>query len=234
MCKKVPFSSEGGVRRGELDYDKQSVDYIAQCKDARVKPGCLIAGCSNKDGDYTAAGLNCEQLYGYNGWRTSHRELDGMTHAQCILKKPDSWRAEFHDKDFEIRSHKYFLSAVGSGSTTTEWRAMYVPPRHGVGRHLRVANQLLWNGIFNAADTAVPFHPPCFEVYKQVSMMKKGKVDMGCIVTLPNVSTYRCPRLPIADFYERNLRLNLSRSISLRMDLALRIPLKSLNTFMFA
>jgi hypothetical protein len=57
------------------------------------------------------AGPGCGHKGGYSGHRITVEEMLGCTTSQCLVYKPDWWRPEDDDEDFE-REGRYFLSGI--------------------------------------------------------------------------------------------------------------------------
>lgn len=145
-------------RLGKLGYhpeDEYKVEHIAG-------PGCL-----NKDG--------------YNGHNIATEEMRGCLTLQCLVRKPPvgamlQYQPEPDDEDFE-RKGEFFLSGLSDYMPSRDSSNPRVyPARHGCSSPH--AEGWFWREE-DAEKYAMPFHPPCLEVYKRASRLRTGDVDIA-------------------------------------------------------
>lgn len=124
------------------------------------------------------AGPHCEHRRGYNGNAISVEEMRLSTTVQCIVEKKSQahdglpeWSSEPDDEDFE-RESEYFLSGLGNKCGSWEDDTTVEPQRHGFND----LNPMHTEG-FAMGDLA--FHPHCLEMYKRVSSLRLGRVDIA-------------------------------------------------------
>lgn len=160
--------------------------YVTIPKDAEPHPACIVAGCSNAQGDHAAGGPGCGEIRGYNGWCISPQEMEMMMRVQCVVEKEYGWEPEPDDQDFEIKSPFAFLTAI-SPRTAEERSIERVPYRHGVGGSLMISN------TDGAWEWYMPVHPPCFEVFRHVSMARYDYVDLWALIQFRRVSICHRP-----------------------------------------
>lgn len=123
------------------------------------------------------AGPGCENKAGYSGHEITVDEMRGCHTVQCLVRKPKGWIFEPlpDDEDFE-KSSDFFLSGLSDcmPSRDSSWLCVR-PARHGCGDPH--ADNIIWQED-EAEDYAMPFHPPCFEVFKRASQLLRGNVDV--------------------------------------------------------
>lgn len=133
-----------------------------------ISSGCHLKWHGNSDTYEHIAGTGCSSTQGYSGHRILLEEMEGCRAIQCLVtnKTPDyPYESEEDDEDFE-RETAYFLTGIGDGSPDEAPLVHIQPPRHGVDQ--------LWI----LPETALQFHPTCFEIFKRVSMARFGRVDV--------------------------------------------------------
>jgi hypothetical protein len=123
------------------------------------------------------AGPGCKNLHGYKGHEISVEEMRGCQTSQCLVRKPRGWTYDPlpDDEDFE-RNGEFFLSGLSDHMPSRDYASPVVTPeRHGC-REPHAENSM-WDAG-DAEEYAMPFHPPCFEVYKRASTLNSGRVDV--------------------------------------------------------
>ncbi|ORY02549.1 hypothetical protein BCR34DRAFT_437902, partial [Clohesyomyces aquaticus] len=127
------------------------------------------------------AGPGCENKRGYPGHDISVEEMRGCQTLQCLVRKPKE-HSEYRfdplpdDEEFE-KSGEFFLSGLGDHMPSRDMSSPLVTPaRHGC-KEPNADNTIWQRG--REHDYAMPFHPSCFEVFKRVSLLSIGKVDIG-------------------------------------------------------
>ena len=156
--------------------------------------GCQILRHDSAGGEEHAAGTGCRCRRGYSGQRISLEEMKGCRAVQCLLEKEEKWQPQPDDQDFELDSN-YFLSGVGDGSPDEGPLEELTPVRHGVNSTL-ITNCIYGVGYSfivvpfvkcgsvsddyqNEDDKdGLPFHPTCFEIFKRISKLRMGVVDV--------------------------------------------------------
>lgn len=124
------------------------------------------------------AGPGCVNVHGYSGHNISVEEMRGCHIFQCLVPKPedeDNFEYLEDDEEFETDG-RYFLSGLGYHMPSRDdgWTHVY-PERHDCGDPN--ADNWIWDQE-NIGEHALPFHPPCFEVYKRASLLAKGMIDV--------------------------------------------------------
>ncbi|KAI9709191.1 MAG: hypothetical protein M1812_007776 [Candelaria pacifica] len=140
--------------------------------------GCYLQERENRfDGERGPAhehisGQGCASGRGYSGHRISLMEMKGCRTVQCLVKKEDGWKEEDGDQEWE-RESEYFLTGWGDGSPDESPLEDITPPRHGV-------DSLIISNICYSddEDEGLPFHPSCFEIFKKVSLLRLGTIDV--------------------------------------------------------
>lgn len=138
--------------------------------------GCRLL-CKGDGGQEHLAGPRCCSTSAYSGHRVSVDEMKGCCDVQCLVFKPDSWERESDDQEFEIESD-YFLTGIGRGSNYDGPLNGINPVRHGISE-LYMSNTLLEGMRVPVAQRGLPFHPTCFEIFKRVSQLRLGKIDIS-------------------------------------------------------
>lgn len=94
---------------------------------------------------------------------------------QCLCRKLEDWRPEPDDEDFEKSAELCFVPGVSKSGADEFDVENLEPVRHGI-------ESTLINNICEEDDPAdqwaVPIHPGCFEIFKRMSMLRFGKVDI--------------------------------------------------------
>jgi hypothetical protein len=128
------------------------------------------------------AGLECNNTYGYSGHEISAAEMRGCQTAQCLVRKPRGYKFDAlpDDEEFETTG-EFFLSGLSDHMPSRDTDSPCVTPdRHGCGRPH--AENCMWDSN-EASDYAMPFHPACLEVYKRVSSLTLGKIDINVLTS---------------------------------------------------
>jgi hypothetical protein len=176
------------------DFDEEAMDeiwsencrdywkwYTSKIPDGREYPfPASDAGLHDPEPNFVEhiAGVDCGHQHGYNGNAISVEEMRLCTTVQCIVEKQSEahdplpeWTPESDDEDFE-RDSKYFLSGLGDRCGSWEDNCTVEPIRHGFND----INPIFTEG-FKLGDLA--FHPHCFEMFKRVSTLRLGRVDVA-------------------------------------------------------
>jgi hypothetical protein len=127
------------------------------------------------------AGPGCNIIEGYSGHEISAEEMRGCQTLQCLVRKPGGYVFSPlpDDEDFE-KTGGYFLSGLSGHMPSRDYSTPRVKPvRHG--REEPDADNYVWE--HNASDVSMPFHPPCLEVYKRISLLLNGNVDMSALTS---------------------------------------------------
>jgi hypothetical protein len=128
------------------------------------------------------AGPECNNATGYSGHEISADEMRGCQTVQCLVRKPPGYRFDAlpDDEDFETNG-EFFLSGLSDHMPSRDDNSPRVTPhRHGCERPH--AENCMWEDNV-AHDYAIPFHPTCFEVYKRMSSMTRGKIDVSTLTS---------------------------------------------------
>ncbi|KAF2641925.1 hypothetical protein P280DRAFT_468412 [Massarina eburnea CBS 473.64] len=124
------------------------------------------------------AGPGCLHLAGYSGHDISVEEMRGCQVLQCLVPKikNSDFVPQDDDEDFE-KEGDFFLSGLGDYMPSRDIDCPRVtPPRHGCRQpHAENHN---W-GLDFEDPHAMPFHPTCFEVFKRVSLLQNGNIDVS-------------------------------------------------------
>lgn len=130
------------------------------------------------------AGPNCQNRGGYNPFEISAEEMRGCKTIQCLCMKDQHWRPAPDDEDFEVSS-KYFLTGLSDHMPSRDVASPGLfPSRHSLDSPM-VDVMVMDPGI----DAAVPFHPACFEIYKQMSRRHFGEVNVNGLMGWFNVES---------------------------------------------
>ena len=175
------------------DFDEEAMDetwfdecrdywkwYTSKIPDGREDPyPAPDAGVHDPEPNFIEhiAGVDCGHPHGYNGNAISAEEMRLCTTVQCIVEKRSEahdplpeWSPEPDDEDFE-RDSKYFTSGLGDRCGSWEDDCTVEPVRHGFND----LNPMSTEG-FGLGDLA--FHPHCLEMFKRVSTLRLGRVDI--------------------------------------------------------
>lgn len=118
---------------------------------------------------------------------------------QCLALKDEHFEPEEDDEGFE-KDGKYFLTGVSEG-TPDEWDTVrFVVARHGMQETLmNNVDEVGADGMFfgkwvlidrkDGDPWALPFHVACFAIFKRVSTLRFGFVDVERLWKLRRVST---------------------------------------------
>lgn len=122
------------------------------------------------------AGPGCESTSAYNGHKISAEEMFGCSTLQCLARKSNArYEQGVHDEDFEVTG-AFFLTGLSDHMPSRDIDSPTVyPARHGCSDPN--AENCLWDED-RAREAAMPFHPPCLEIYKRASLLKTGCVDI--------------------------------------------------------
>ncbi|MCJ1377209.1 hypothetical protein MMC17_000301 [Xylographa soralifera] len=125
------------------------------------------------------SGPGCISRNGYSGQRISLEEMKGCRAIQCLVHKDADWEPEPNDQDFELESD-YFLTGVGY--SPPELGLLNIPKtaRHGADRlwFFNLIDLSFFVGTANPNTVALPFHPTCFEIFKKVSQLRLGSINV--------------------------------------------------------
>ncbi|MCJ1391456.1 hypothetical protein MMC18_004320 [Xylographa bjoerkii] len=136
----------------------------------REGSGCELVGDQDIGLEHVS-GPGCTSWKGYSGQRISLAEMKGCRAIQCLMQKDPSWKPEPDDQDFELESD-YFLTGIGDGSPDERPLDEMKTVRHGVER-IDVSNI-----IHDDNTVGLPIHPTCFEIFKKVSQLCLGSIDI--------------------------------------------------------
>jgi hypothetical protein len=144
----------------------------------------LLLGYTTKDRSVIEhiAGAECNNVNGYSGHEISAEEMRGCQTVQCLVRKPPGcmFDALPDDEAFEITG-EFFLSGLSDFMPSRDTDSPRVTPdRHGC--EVPHAENYMWVED-EAQDYAMPFHPPCFEIYKRMSSMSRGKIDVNALTS---------------------------------------------------
>jgi hypothetical protein len=124
------------------------------------------------------AGPNCVDSQAYNGNHISVEEMRLCNTVQCLIEKESQtrdwlpeWDSESDDEEFEGES-SHFLSGLGDRIGSWEDDAHCSPERHDVGE----LDPAIGTSGFASGDMA--FHPYCLEIYRRVSTLRVGTIDI--------------------------------------------------------
>lgn len=109
------------------------------------------------------------------GYRISVEEMQGCRAVQALAVKGEDWQPEADDENFELESH-FLLTGVGDGSPGDRPLQGLKPARHGISR-IFIEN-VGTEPSLGVAETGLPFHPTCFQIFKKVSLLRLGTVDV--------------------------------------------------------
>jgi len=103
--------------------------------------------------------------------------------VQCLCRKLEDWEPDSDDEDFEKSAEFSFVSGI-SRSGADEFDVENLEPvRHGV-------SDTAINNVCEEDDPddqwAVPMHPGCFDMFKRMSALRSGKVDIDGLWRLRN------------------------------------------------
>jgi hypothetical protein len=128
------------------------------------------------------AGSECSCVNGYSGHEISAEEMRGCQTVQCLVRKPPGYIFDAlpDDEAFETTG-EFFLSGLSDHMPSRDTDSPRVTPdRHGC--EVPHAENCMWVED-EAQDYAMPFHPPCFEVYKRMSSISRGKIDVNALTS---------------------------------------------------
>lgn len=102
--------------------------------------------------------------------------MRGCRVLQCLVRKGPDWTAASDDDDFE-KTGDWFLSGLIDGMPAAETRFdnSARPARHGKAS---TNPQNVLEDFMDVYHVDIPFHPYCLEVYKRVSKLRNGEVDI--------------------------------------------------------
>ncbi|CAI6342242.1 unnamed protein product [Periconia digitata] len=128
------------------------------------------------------AGPGCEHARGYSGHEIGVEEMRGCQIAQCLIRKPPGYEfvPSFYDEDFEVDGN-FFLSGLTDHMPSRDYSNPTVTPARQQCEQ-PYAENIMWDED-NANEYALPFHPSCLEVFKQLSRMSKGSVDINSLTS---------------------------------------------------
>jgi hypothetical protein len=126
------------------------------------------------------AGPACNYVAGYSGHEISAEEMRGCQTAQCLVRKPPGYLFDAlpDDEEFETTGEFFLSGLTGYMPSRDADYPRVTPDRHGCEKPH--AENCKWD---RHEDYAMPFHPSCFEVYKRISSMSRGKIDVEGLTT---------------------------------------------------
>lgn len=165
------------------DNSELYTSFLEQMQDRNDEVMPLTDEYKEKDHDWASkehiAGPDCRLTSGYSGHRITADEMHGCRTFQLLCPKPAGWTPNDQDEELEKDpSSQHYLSGLTDNFDSKHaWNNIFVPLRHGQGKH-HVCN---WAGHAggDVNQAAMPFHPTCFEVFKRASLHRYGKVDVG-------------------------------------------------------
>jgi hypothetical protein len=128
------------------------------------------------------AGPGCNNESGYSGHEISAVEMRGCQTLQCLVRKPQGYIFDNlpDDEEFETTG-EFFLSGLSDYMPSRDMDSPRVTiARHGCDRPH--AENCMWDSS-EASDYAMPFHPACLEVYKRLSSLTIGKIDINLLTS---------------------------------------------------
>jgi hypothetical protein len=128
------------------------------------------------------AGPGCNNENGYSGREISAAEMRGCQTVQCLVRKPKGYIFDDlpDDEDFETTG-EFFLSGLSDYMPSRDYDSPRVTiARHGCDRPH--AENCMWDRN-EAPNYAMPFHPACLEVYKHLSSLTLGKIDITLLTS---------------------------------------------------
>lgn len=103
--------------------------------------------------------------------------IQEISWVRALFYKHDGWQPEQDDEEFEKQSRFCFLSNI-SHRTPVDIHAV-ITPRHGMNEHVHLSCGFFDEGHEPfSSDEGLPFHAPCFEIFKRVSLRRFGRVDI--------------------------------------------------------
>ncbi|MCJ1433844.1 hypothetical protein MMC27_003209 [Xylographa pallens] len=125
------------------------------------------------------SGPGCISRSGYSGQRISLKEMKGCRSIQCLVQKEPDWEPQPDDQDFELESD-YFLTGVGCSQPDRGPLNISKTARHGADNFylFNLIDDNFVVGTTNYDTIALPFHPACFEIFKKVSQLRLGNIDV--------------------------------------------------------
>jgi hypothetical protein len=127
------------------------------------------------------AGPGCRRKEGYNGNNVSAEEMIGSCTVQCLVRKDVHWRPEptdSNDEEFKPDS-KYFLSGLGGHMQSRDMGGVKLAPRRYNLAEEQYPDDQYWHESESEGSRPMPFHPACFEVFKRVSRLRTGFVNIN-------------------------------------------------------
>lgn len=160
--------------------------------------------------DEHIAGPGCVNTAGYSGHRISVEEMKGSRTMQCLSSKDERWIPCSDDEDFELQGSVFLSGLCDQVPAGDIGCPDVVPGRHGCTQPNAVNNsswmvselrgplgcllviqplcikytkRISQEGL-PRGPAAMPFHPTCFEIYKRVSLLRLGHIDVAGLYAL--------------------------------------------------
>jgi hypothetical protein len=135
------------------------------------------------------AGQDCALPLGYSGWQVSAEEMHFIREIQCLHPKDPAWKEECGDEVFERGAQYCFVTGISKQGANYYEVFDLEPVRHGV-RDAFINNNTLDIEDMPGGDGstfAMPFHSQCFRLFKKMSKVRQGKVDIDGLWLLREV-----------------------------------------------
>ncbi|KAF2444319.1 hypothetical protein P171DRAFT_361703 [Karstenula rhodostoma CBS 690.94] len=122
----------------------------------------------------------CFRGMGYAGRFITAEEMRGCNTAQCLLNKAHHSAAaeEPDDQDFEREGSFYLSGLCGHVCSRDGGGEEFVPARHGVADAF--VDSWVWQNV-RYSETAVPFHPACFDIFSRLSRTRFGYINVEAL-----------------------------------------------------
>ncbi|KAJ9618869.1 hypothetical protein H2203_008685 [Taxawa tesnikishii (nom. ined.)] len=159
--------------RHEIDESDEPYEY--ESDDDLVESGPRDDDCT--DGEETIS--ETEAL----GHRISVEEMKGSRTMQCLSSKDERWIPCSDDEDFELQGSVFLSGLCDQVPAGDIGCPDVVPGRHGCTQPNAVNNSSWMEGL-PRGPAAMPFHPTCFEIYKRVSLLRLGHIDVAGLYAL--------------------------------------------------
>ena len=181
-------------------WDVSGSGYIVNDDGNMMMGGIVSCGkqCQTRDMKEHITGRDCRSTEGYSGHRISVEEMKGCRDIQALVKKESDWTPEPDDQDFEFESD-YFLTGISDRTLASRSLLIDIKPiRHGCERQF-ISNDENDGGnhalpvslclMAELTSSGVPIHPTCFEIFKKVSLIRLGHVDVESLFRWRPVGT---------------------------------------------
>ncbi|KAE8395631.1 hypothetical protein BDV23DRAFT_178676 [Aspergillus alliaceus] len=143
------------------------------------------------------AGPGCRNREGYLGRNISVEEMRGCHTVQCLIMKNPDWEPRGDDLEFE-RESQFHLTGVTESMPSSGYGLKFAPIRHGID-NIQAQSESFFNpGPEELAQTGLPFHPTCFELFIQASKRyMNNKVDIDGLVHIRDTSCLQQIDFPV-------------------------------------